>query len=430
MLLHSINIKNFRQFEDLNIEFDPKLTVLIGKNGSGKSSILDAAAIAIGLFPSYFPQIPGFPITKEDARISVYKLGDNYDVQPFYPVEILANGRIDDQNISWYRVFNSSSGRHSMRQSTNIKIIVEKYQQRMRDGDVSLILPLVAYYGTSRLWKQHKGKSNDLLGVNTRINGYIDCLDGAANDKLMKNWFAKMRQQELQRNEDIPAFRVVCGAMEQCLNILSNTDVSKIDFNLDTLEIDVQTTDNNGKKTILPMNKLSDGYKCTVSLIADIAYRMALLNPQLREKALIETDGVVLIDEIDLHLHPEWQKGILNLLTTLFPKIQFIVSTHAPSVINSVRSENLLILENDTARLPIGEIFGKDTNTIVSGVMQSVNRPDAVAELFEKFYSALQNSSLPEARIYIRELEAVLDENDAELAACKAKLKIDEFLGA
>lgn len=429
MFLRSIKITNFRRFEELNIKFDQQLTVLVGKNGSGKSSILDATAIAAGSLPTSLDGITGFPIRKEDARISVYRLGDNDDVQPIFPVEITAIGCVDGHEISWKRVLNSISGRCNFSQALELTAISNQYQKRMREGDSTLILPLVAYYGTGRLWNQHKEKSSDVLSVNTRINGYIDSLDSAANDKLMKNWFSKMRQQELQRQEAIPVFRIVCQAMEQCLNRLSNVNDSKVDFNLDTREIDVQIPDENGGSTVMPLNKLSDGYKCTVSLIADIAYRMALLNPQLRDRALAETDGIVLIDEIDLHLHPEWQKSILDLLLTLFPRIQFIVSTHAPSVVNTVKSDNLMILENDIARQPVGEIYGKDTNTIVSGVMQSTNRPPRITELFDRFNIALQRSAFSEAHDCIAKLETILDENDAELAACQSKLKIAEVLG-
>ena len=91
----------------------------------------------------------------------------------------------------------------------------------------------------------------------------------------------------------------------------------------------------------MPVSQLSDGYKCTISLIADIAYRMAILNPQLLNKVLVETEGIILIDEVDLHLHPKWQKRILKDLMDIFPKVQFIVSTHAPEVINSVKKDLL-----------------------------------------------------------------------------------------
>ena len=113
------------------------------------------------------------------------------------------------------------------------------------------------------------------------------------------------------------------------------------------------------------MKHLSDGYKNTLSMIADIAYRMAVLNPWLLEKVLKETLGIVLIDEIDLHLHTKWQQRIITDLRSIFPKVQFIVSTHAPIVISSVKKDNLLILQDLQADNPIIETYGKDANTIL-----------------------------------------------------------------
>ena len=110
----------------------------------------------------------------------------------------------------------------------------------------------------------------------------------------------------------------------------------------------------------MPVSVLSDGYRCTISLIADIAYRMALLNPQLLDSVLTETDGIVLIDEIDLHLHPTWQKRVLKDLMDIFPKVQFIVSTHAPEVINSVKSDSVIILKDDKVLSATDETYGRD----------------------------------------------------------------------
>lgn len=130
----------------------------------------------------------------------------------------------------------------------------------------------------------------------------------------------------------------------------------------------------NGELMRMSINQLSDGYKSTISLVADIAYRMAVLNPQLLGEVCSETDGVILIDEVDLHLHPTWQQRILSDLTAIFPKVQFIVSTHAPAVINTVKSENVVMLDDGEAYMPSGEVHGKDTNTIISSVMRSCER--------------------------------------------------------
>lgn len=194
---------------------------------------------------------------------------------------------------------------------------------------------------------EHREKKNDTFEKNNRSNGYIDSLDGAANDKLMMKWFQKMTIQELQRKQEIPEFTAVRTAMEQVFASITGFSDVNVQFNLDTGDIDVIYYDQNNEHVRIPLSLLSDGYKCTISLIADIAYRMAILNPQLLDKVLTETEGIVLIDEVDLHLHPTWQKRILKDLLDIFPRVQFIVSTHAPEVINSVRSDSVVILKDN-----------------------------------------------------------------------------------
>ena len=172
---------------------------------------------------------------------------------------------------------------------------------------------------------------------------------------------------------------------------------------------------------------LSDGYKCTISLIADIAYRMALLNPQLFDKVLTETEGIVLIDEIDLHLHPTWQKRILKDLMNIFPKVQFIVSTHAPEVINSVKSDSIVILKNNAVLSAADETYGKDANTILREVMEVSARPDEVRNLFEQFYNLLDKEEWGKAEDIIEELETKIGNNDAEVNACRVRLELEQM---
>jgi len=423
MFLKSLSLKNFRCFEKFDIEFHDKLTVIVGVNGSGKSTILEAAAISAGTLTTAFDGMTNYSIKKEDAHFKYFDVGSGVDVQSQYPVEISAVGEIDGENISWKRVLNKSTGRNSMASARDLTSVSEDYQQRLRNGDTTLVLPLIAYYGTGRLWAQHREKKDDTFSKNTRTNGYIDALDGAANNKLMMKWFQKMTVQQYQRNGNIPEFTVVCRAIEKCVaSVTGYTDVS-VEYNLDTDDLDLIYTVENERKR-MPLSRLSDGYKCTISLIADIAYRMALLNPQLLNDVLEKTNGIVLIDEIDLHLHPQWQKRILSDLTDIFPNIQFIVSTHAPSVINSVRSENLILLDDGRARKPQGEVYGKDTNTIIKGIMQSAERPEAVRKLFEKFYYSIENQDLVSAKNIIHKIEILIGNDDSELAGCYVKLRL------
>lgn len=120
---------------------------------------------------------------------------------------------------------------------------------------------------------------------------------------------------------------------------------------------------------IIPLSQMSDEYKSTISLIADIAYRMAVLNPQIGSDVINKTDGVILIDEVDLHLHPAWQHRILGDLQEIFPRVQFIVTTHAPAVISSAKSENLMILKDYEVFEANVESYGNDINSILKDIM-------------------------------------------------------------
>ena len=365
MFLNSLMLHNFRCFSELKIDFNSRLTVVVGNNGAGKSTVLEAATIAAGTLTAAMDGLTNYGIKKTDAHYKYYDLGSSIDVQPQFPVEITAVGEVDGKEISWSRKLNSSKGRSGLASAKELTAIAEKYQERMRNGDKELKLPVISYYGTGRLWAQHREKKSDTFEKNNRCNGYIDSLDGAANDKLMMKWFQKMTMQQLQRGKEIPEFIAVKMALEQIFASITGYSDVKVEFNLDTSEIDVIYFDKNKDHVRIPVSQLSDGYKCTISLIADIAYRMALLNPQLLDKVLVETEGIVLVDEIDLHLHPTWQKRILKDLMEIFPKVQFVVSTHAPEVISSVKSESIVILKNNEVMLAGDETYGREPDSLL-----------------------------------------------------------------
>lgn len=427
MFLNSIRLQNFRCFSELNIQFRERVTVIVGNNGAGKSTILDAATIAAGTLTSAMDGLTNYGIKKNDAHYKYFEVGSVIDVQPQFPVEIGAEGSIDGEKIQWLRVLNSAKGRGGLASAKDLTLIANEYQSRLRQGDTSLKLPIISYYGTGRLWDQHREKKNDTFEKNSRSNGYIDSLDGAANDKLMKKWFQKMTIQQFQREQPIPEYIAVCDAMAKCFRSITGCDDAKVQFNMDTNEIDVIYTNAANKKVRIPVSQLSDGYKCTISLIADIAYRMAILNPQLLDKVLEETDGIVLIDEVDLHLHPVWQQRIIHDLLEIFPKVQFIVSTHAPAVINSVSSESLIVLKDNQAFEAPDETYGKDANTILREIMEVSERPMRIKARFEDFYQQIDEQNFEIAQQILNELETILGDNDPELAECRVRLELEQM---
>lgn len=426
MTINKLTINNFRCFTNLTIPFHRRVTVLVGSNGAGKSTILDAASIAAGIFFAGIDGVYGSGIKKSDARNVCYEVGSVLDLQPQFPVSICADGTVDNQNITWECDLNYALGRTTIGNAKRLINIASRYQELVREGDKNVRLPIISYYGTGRLWAQKRAKKDDNLRKFNRFNGYVDCLASQSNEKLMLNWFQKMTLQEAQAGKPLPEFTAVKNAVAKCFELVSGYSNAKSLFNLDTHEIDIQCTKTDGSKIRMPMSDMSDGYKNTISMISDIAYRMALLNPQLLEDVL-STSGIILIDEVDLHLHPAWQQRIIHDLCTIFPNVQFIVSTHSPTVINSVDQENLVIIKDNEVIMAPQQVYGRDTNSIMREIMDTAERPIEIKEEFNKFYSALDKSKFEDARNLLDHLIQKIGQNDPEITSCRIKLELESL---
>lgn len=214
-----------------------------------------------------------------------------------------------------------------------------------------------------------------------------------------------------------------------CYKRISKRDYVKIQYNVGTGELDVIFKDDEENIMRIPVNQLSDGYKSTISLVADIAYRMAVLNPQLLEDVCEETDGIVLIDEVDLHLHPEWQQRILADLMAIFPKVQFIVTTHAVPVISSAKSENLRILKNYQIHMVQTQIFGNDANSVYNQIMDVSERDPDTAKLFKEFDQLLADKEFDAAEVKLNLIDEIRGGHDKEVSKNRVKLKLERIRG-
>lgn len=427
MKLKTIQLQNFRCFEKFSANFNEDLTVIVGNNGSGKSTLLDALSIAIGTFLVPFSTGNSVTIAKDDVLNKSYDLGSVVELQAQYPVEVAVSGLIVDETIRWKRTLNSDEGRTTVGAAKDIINIVKELQEKIRKGEKPL-LPVLSYYGTGRLWAQKRERK--VVTKTTKFNrqmGYMDCLDAASNEKLMLKWFEKMTLQAATSGKIAPELMAVKAAICQCFQGITGYQDVDVQFNLDTHELDIVYLGADDTHKRYSMKHLSDGYKNTLSMIADIAYRMAVLNPWLLERVLTETPGVVLIDEIDLHLHPLWQQRIISDLRSIFPKVQFIVSTHAPIVISSVKKEHLLILQDMQANNPMIETYGKDANAILNSVMGADERPLAVKKQFNKFYDAMAREQYDVAEMLLNEIKELIGENDPELSAAQVSLALERM---
>ena len=401
---------------------------MVGVNGAGKSSILDAVAKSMGSFIAGFDGIPSNGIFGEDAHQKMYELGSRVDAEAQFPVEIKVTGSVEGKEVEWSRSLQGKKGRTIITGAKSIMEYASSLQDKVREGDKNTILPLIAYYGTGRLYMQKKQKRNSDSNMKfTRTSGYIDCLDSASNDKLMMKWFEQMTSIQLQEGVAVPELEVVKKAMGMCYAGVHNQEhIAKFEYKMKTHEIEI-TYEKNESKEKLPMKMLSDGLRSTISMVSDIAYRMAVLNPQLLSDALTQTPGTVLIDEIDMHLHPEWQKRIMEDLHYIFPKVQFIVTTHAPSVLVNIKKEHILLLDNYKVYVPDNNTYGRDVSAVMNEMMKAEVRPAKVLEIKDEFYQQLAEENYKSAKLLLERLTDILGEDDADIVQAKVSYDVEQL---
>jgi predicted ATP-binding protein involved in virulence len=183
----------------------------------------------------------------------------------------------------------------------------------------------------------------------------------------------------------------------------------------------------NGKT--LQVNQLSDGEKCLMAIVGDIARRLAIANPKLKNP--LEGEGIILIDEIDLHLHPKWQRVVVSQLNNVFKNCQFIISTHSPHVVTHVKKENLFLISskgNDLKVIKPQESYGKTIERILEDIMGlETTRPEAVNSSIRKIYDQIHLNELKLALDLINDLENEIG-SDPELAKARSLIKRKEFI--
>ena len=203
MKLKNIKISNYRCFKEAEIDFDDHITLVVGKNGAGKTAILDAVAVSVSTFLLGIDGGVSRSILKDDARYEFHDLNGTIDPQHQFPVSIESIGDcLNQQNVKWIRSLNSESGKTTIKDAGELTRLAKKAQNQIMTGDKSLVLPLISYYGTGRLYAQKKEKRNlKSLTEFKRQVGYVDCMAAESNEKLMLNWFQMQTLKSLQEQQ-------------------------------------------------------------------------------------------------------------------------------------------------------------------------------------------------------------------------------------
>lgn len=394
MRIKKLEYTNYRGLGSGEITFEPGMTVIVGKNGSGKTSILNAVAVFLSWIKARLISEKGQGIYIDENSISN---GHN---------NALIKASFDCiENISITNKTKPGLNKKYSTELDKVKEYVQTKRKEFEDTNFRTPIPVFAFYGVKRAVIDiplRASNSNYNL-----LDAYDDCLNGASNFREFFVWFRNQEDLENEakardyfRNNNFQIREL--EALRKALSIFM-PDYSNIQIHRHPLRMQVKK---NGK--ILNIAQLSDGEKIYLALIGDLCRRLCIANP---EGDPLQGEGIVLIDEIDLHLHPQWQGEIASRLKQTFPNIQFIVSTHSPQVINRIKKESLRIIDaGDIA--PAQFSYGIPSQIILKDIMDlKHDSPEEIDNLIDNIYSAADKSSLDELKKLIDELYTIVPEH-------------------
>lgn len=396
MYLERISINNFKAVKSMEIEFTPGVNLLIGDNGVGKTSVLEAIAVVLSGMLKGMNGVPTKNILQNDIHFVLEEKGDaSSEIRYDTPVEIAGILKTGDLSFQWKRI-RTDENRNAGTKMEDDGIV--KWMQRI-SNEPDTLLPLLCFQSDARVWQMHRGDFGKELKkkLNDRRCGYIGCLDYSLDIKGIQAWCLKMELNAFQKKHEIreyEAFKKIVSVFMKRISQL--TSIPKISYSTQLEQLVYQEGE-----TVLPISDLSAGYQSLLWMVMNLAYRLALLNPEKAEN-LGDTAGIVLIDEIDMHLHPKWQWNIVNALEETFPNIQFILATHSPIVISSCKNEQLIMIAEDQEIIYLEDAYGYSVQDVLNYRQGTTERPKVIKELSEKFDEAIENDELESAEKLIK----------------------------
>lgn len=422
--LRSMSFTDFRRFPQLDINFEEDLTIIIGNNGQGKTSILYAIAKTLSWFTAN--------ILKEDSsgqRLNEYSDIKNDSDNKFSDISSNFFFGKGLKNIS-IRLSRSTLGTAERRESI-IKPAKEVADiWRVINESRMVNLPIFALYSVERSQPFSKPAKDSIEKREDRFDAYNHALTGAGRFDHFVEWFIYLHKRtEAQGASAIELLEEQVNNLKQSVEngltsmvpLLEETQkklltaqmrkitLQSVNILTETAQMDIVSR---AITTVIPsisriwvetasgtdiikvtndlqdvtIEQLSDGQRVFLALVADLARRMIMLNPLLKNP--LEGRGIVLIDEIELHLHPKWQQEVITILRTVFPNIQFVVTTHSPIVLSTIETRCIREFREKSAS---GELFldsppiqtkGSENSEILEQVMGVFSTPPNIAESY------------------------------------------------
>lgn len=397
--LAKVSATNFRNIPEATKPLS-LTTVIIGENGKGKTAWLEAIAKGLEALLPGLGAAAGPALRVDDVRHVPQIVGERTFRQPAFPMGITLEGTLQGKSLRWSRRIEDGGVSEANEGAEGLNVVTRDIAQELLRWPARP-LPVLAYYGTQRLWPPNLSPQPRKAG--DRLEGYRDCLVAASTHQQLLSWVRDFTFAEIQQKRPVPQLRAIREAVLRCIE-----GVTDFFFDIETEGLVLAKADGDR----LPFSQLSDGVRNIVALVADIAWRASVLNPQLGERAPALAEGVVLIDEIDLHLHPKWQRHVLADLRAAFPRIQIITTTHSPFIIQSLEPGQLVNLDPTVSEdEPYADESPEDIAQNIMGVPvpQRSRRREKAEEVATKYYELLERVPQADAE-ELAQVKAELDE--------------------
>jgi len=384
MKLNSLVIKNYRCFESMDVNFDSNLMVIVGGNGSGKTTLLSAMCTALS------PILTRFPFEKKPKSVGILPSDIRlveFDQSAAF-THLAATGSLnDDGAIEWDRTrFRDSSKATKLlapagRKETKLLYHTIDTIIDAHNAGESYQLPVFAFYGTNRAVDvpHNRMQRRVMPKAFRRLMGLENALETKTDFRRAVGWFDLLEQRELREQRDKKELAEASFSIDAVRRALQSMIPGITNPRIDstTGRFAVDSVDPAGTPIRLHLDQLSDGYQVMLGVVMDFALRLALANPpQSPAEDVLQTEAILIIDEVDLHLHPLWQQRVIPDLQRTFPNTQLILTTHSPQVATTVPSGSLRILKDGKLhRAPAGT-EGAEAERMLEDVFLVNPRPD------------------------------------------------------
>lgn len=416
--LERLRLTNFRCFESAELELNEDLNVLIGDNGQGKSAALDAIAICLAQLLGPVQAKPRTPV-RDRANIVPSDASTSYAFPPYrgasFPVELEAIARRDDMTVTWE---GAALGSDSPPEWTISPEAAAVASAKTLELGAEVVLPVFAFYGTNRAVSHVRQSQRPDVGPISRRFGYQNALRNDGGLTELGPWLAQGEWERSARGRSIWG-AALDAVYEASARVLASHRVTRVSYSmeerdlvLDFAQLDEKTSTLSVESpgSVIPMSLSANGYRSTLGIAADLAFRCGVLNHHLGGEAPQLTSGVVLIDEIDMHLHPTWQTTILDDLRNAFPRVQFIITTHSPFILSSISSDALRRIEHIDGRssftLSTRTTEGARIDLLAEALLEApVRAPSSFATLLDDLAQALRDRDLDSAEGFAKRLQ-------------------------